>query len=306
MKRTRVGIIGFGVMGARHARVFGALDTDFEIAGALDPNGSKIPSFLRHFMRLEDLVDASDLLVVANPIEAHAKAVMRALESGRHVLVEKPIAATAEEAIALVDRAARANASLFVGHSERFHPVVRTLAAELRGRQIRAMHFRRIANGTPRDASLRTREADALLNLAVHDIDLAAYLASSGAVLDSTLTRAGLVSIELRLAEGARANIETGRAEAPERTMTIETDLGSYHGDFRAGTLHLAHRDPAQNKVFSLSMEEPLAAQAAAVAAVLRGDHAPIARAEDGARAVAVAEAALLMLGEPLKAAENL
>ena len=306
MKRTRVGIVGFGVMGARHARVFGALESDFEIAGALDPNGSQIPSFLRHFMRLEDLIDASDLVVVANPIEAHAKAVMLALDSGRHVLVEKPIAATADEAIALVDRAARANAHLFVGHSERFHPVVRTLATELRGRRIRAMRFRRVANGTPRDASLRTREADALLNLAVHDIDLAAYLGSRGTTLDSTLSRAGLVSIELRLADGARAHIETGRAETPERTMTIETDDGTYHGDFRASRLRLAHRDPAQNKVFALSTEEPLAAQAAAVAAILRGDHAAIARADDGARAVAVAEAALLMLGEPLKAAENL
>ncbi|MGH7329632.1 MAG: Gfo/Idh/MocA family protein, partial [Polyangiaceae bacterium] len=157
MKRTRVGIVGFGVMGARHARVFGALDSDFEIAGALDPNGSQIPSFLRHFMRLEDLVDACDLVVVSNPIEAHAATVMRSLDRGRHVLVEKPIAATARAAKGLVDRAEAATGNLFVGHSERFHPVVRSLVRELHGQRIRTIHFRRIANGAPRDASLRTR-----------------------------------------------------------------------------------------------------------------------------------------------------
>lgn len=306
MKRTRVGIVGFGVMGARHARVFGALDSDFEIAGALDPNGSKIPAFLRHFMRLEDLIDACDLVIVSNPIESHAAAVMRSLERGRHVLVEKPIAATAKEARTLVDRAKTSSGHLFVGHSERFHPVVRALAAELRGQHIRAMHFRRITSGTPRDASLRTCEADALLNLAVHDIDLAAYLARSGASLQATSFRNGVASIDLALADGAHVRIETGRTDSPERTMTLETDQGAYHADFRASTLRLTHRDPLQNKVFSLSNEEPLSAQATAVATILEGDTAPIANGEDGARAVAIAEEALLLLGAPMKAAENL
>ncbi len=305
--RFKVGIVGFGVMGARHARVFGALDSEFEIAGAFDPHAAVIPGHLRVFVDLEELVEASDLVIVANPIEAHVDTTLRALSRGRHVLVEKPIASTAREAAMLLERATEKQARLFVGHSERFHPVTRALAASLEGEQILAMAFRRIANGTPRDASLRSPMADALLNLAVHDIDLAAYLGRTEVELSVARRRGALAAIELVAKTGWRATIDAGRtSELPERTLAIETASSSYRADLKGGTLVAVDRTTGERRPVSLPTEEPLAAQAAAIAAVLRGLSSDVARAADGIRAVAVAERALVAIETPVGTAENL
>ncbi|HEX7664777.1 MAG TPA: Gfo/Idh/MocA family oxidoreductase, partial [Polyangiaceae bacterium] len=244
---------------------------------------------------------------VANPIEAHVDTTTRALERGKHVLVEKPIASTAREASLLMERAIDKRARLFVGHSERFHPVTRALAACLEGEQILGMAFRRIANGTPRDASLRTPMADALLNLAVHDIDLAAYLGRTDVELSTARRHGSVAAIELVAKSGWRATIESGRTtEQPERTLAVETTRASYRADLRAGTLIASVRATKENEPIALPTEEPLAAQATAIAAVLRGLSADVARASDGMRAVAVAEQALAAIDTPVGTAENL
>ena len=69
----------------------------------------------------------------------------------------------------MVEAAAHYGRRLFVGHSERFNPVVRALCRELAPAAIRRLTFRRV--GAP-----RSRARDVLLNLAVHDFDLASYL----------------------------------------------------------------------------------------------------------------------------------
>lgn len=305
--RFKVGIVGFGVMGARHARVFGALATTFEVAGAFDPHAAAVPAHLRSFVDVEALVEASDLVIVANPIEAHVDATLRALSRGRHVLVEKPIASTAREAAMLLERASETHARLFVGHSERFHPVTRALAAALEGDPILAMTFRRIANGTPRDASLHTPMTDALLNLAVHDIDLAAYLGRTEVELSVARRRGSLAAIELVAKTGWRATIDAGRtSELPERTLALETAATSYRADLKGGTLVALDRATGVRRPVPLPTEEPLAAQAGAVAAVLRGLGSDIARAADGLRAVAVAERALVAIETSVGTAENL
>jgi UDP-N-acetylglucosamine 3-dehydrogenase len=307
MTRLRVGVVGYGVMGSRHARVFAALDREFDVVGAYDPRVDAIPVFLRRFVNEDTLVEACDVVVVSSPIERHRESASRALVKRRHVLVEKPIAATWREASALVGRAAAADARLFVGHSERFHPVTRALADELRGARITSMHFRRVAVGTPRDAALREPRADALLNLAVHDIDLAAYLADDRIDLSSASERGALCTLDIVGKKGWRGSIEAGRVgENPERAIVVETEATTYRGDLRNGSLTATDRATKSERQIVLRKEEPLLAQAAALAAAFRGEKQALARGEDGARAVAVAEQALARLEAPAGAAEKL
>ena len=307
MSPLRVGIVGFGVMGARHARVFAALGREVEVVGAYDPRPDAIPSSSRHFENENELVAASDLVVVASPIEAHRESASRAIVKRRHVLVEKPLAGTWREASALVGRAAAADVRLFVGHSERFHPVTRALAHELRGAEILSMRFRRVASGTPRDAALREPQADALLNLAVHDIDLASHLGSDRVELSSAQQQGSICSIEVVSRRGWRAQIEAGRAlENPGRTVSIETKTTIYRGDLKAGTLVAIDRVTLAEREISLGKEEPLMMQAAAIAAAIRGEKRPAAEGNDGARAVGIAEQALTRLGGARGAAEKL
>ncbi len=297
MKVLRVGVVGYGVMGSRHARVFAALDREFEVVGAYDPKSDEIPVFLRRFVSEDALVDAVDVVVVSSPIERHRESASRALVKRRHVLVEKPIAATWREASALVGRAAAADARLFVGHSERFHPVTRALADELQGQEISSMHFRRVATGAPRDAALREPRADALLNLAVHDIDLAAHLTEDRVALASARERGSVCTIGLTGKKGWRATIEAGRVgENPERTVTVETARTTYRGDLKNGTLVAVDHATSQTRKIDLEKEEPLLAQAAAIAAAFRGEKQALASGDDGARAVRIAEESLVLL----------
>jgi predicted dehydrogenase len=307
MRRLRVGVVGYGVMGSRHARVFAALDREFEVVGAYDPRVDAIPVFLRRFVTEDALVEACDVVIVASPIERHRESASRALVKRRHVLVEKPIAATWREASALVGRAAAADARLFVGHSERFHPVTRALAAELRGQKILAMTFRRVATGTSRDAALKEPRADALLNLAVHDIDLAAYLSEDRVELSSASEHGTLCTIGLIGRKGWLGSIDAGRVtENPERTVVVETVATTYRGDLKNGSLAAIDRATQSERKIDLPKDEPLLAQAAALAAAFRGEKQALAKGEDGARAVAVAEQALAHLEAPAGAAEKL
>jgi predicted dehydrogenase len=307
MTRLRVGVVGYGVMGSRHARVFAALHRDFEVVGAFDPRSDAIPVFLRRFMTEDALVDACDVVVVASPIERHRESASRALVKRRHVLVEKPIASTWREASALVGRAAAADMRLFVGHSERFHPVTRALADELHDTRIVSMQFRRVATGTSRDAALKEPRADALLNLAVHDIDLAAYLSGDEVQLSSAGQRGALCTIDLLGKKGWRGSIEAGRvSENAERSIVVETERTTYRGDLKNGSLVALDHTTKSERHIALPKDEPLLAQAAALAAAFRGEKQPLARGEDGARAVGIAEQALVKLEAPAGAAEKL
>jgi predicted dehydrogenase len=297
MTLLRVGVVGYGVMGSRHARVFAALDREFEVIGAYDPRSEEIPVFLRRFVTEDALVDAVDVVIVSSPIERHRESASRALVKKRHVLVEKPIAATWREAYALVGRAAAADARLFVGHSERFHPVTRALSSELYGKEILSMQFRRVASGAPRDAALREPRADALLNLAVHDIDLAAHLSGDRVELTFARESGSVCMVELEGKKGWHGSIEAGRVtENPERTVVVETKLTTYRGDLRNGTLVAIDRASSVERNIALEKDEPLLAQASAIAKAFRGEKQALASGEDGARAVRVAEDALVRL----------
>src|ERR1035441_7119060 len=146
------------------------------------------------------------------------------------------------------------------------------------------MHFRRVASGAPRDAALREPRADALLNLAVHDIDLAAYLSGDRVTLSSARENGLVCAVDLVGKKGWRAAIEAGRVtENPERTIVVDTPSTTYRGDLRNGTLVAIDRATSVERKIALEKEEPLLAQAAAVAAAFRGEKQALASGEDGA-----------------------
>ena len=94
-KRHRVTILGTGVMGRRHVRVFSELHTRFDLVGVFDTSpgvGQEVAESagVRCFAREAEAIAAAELVVVASPIAAHAPQVRRALGAGCNVLVEKP------------------------------------------------------------------------------------------------------------------------------------------------------------------------------------------------------------------------
>jgi len=294
-KPCRVSVLGAGVMGRLHARVFAQMSGPFSLVGVYDPDGASAREVARTWSipAYDDesaAIDAADLVVIASPVEAHAGAARRALARGRHLLVEKPLCATAADAFALA-RATGRTQHLFVGHSERFNPVIRALRGLLRPSELATLRLRRASVGEG-----NRRERSPVLSLGVHDLDLVAYLTESAVALRDVVrldgSRADLV---LAAASGPVAWVHVdGRAALPERSIEIETSGATYRGDLLRKTLTVLPRDGRPPLECPVLDEEPLVAQATAIGQALAGGEVAVARGLDGARALALFEEASL------------
>lgn len=226
---------------------------------------------------------AAELVIVASPIEQHFDAASFALEQRRHVFVEKPLAEAAHRTGRLEALASRRGVRLLVGHSERFNPVTLFLK-----RHVSPVDIRRVVL-CREGMSAQGHDHDVLLNLGVHDIDLFSFLTESTDIRVRAARRLSPHAAEMTLAAGSGAfcQIKVDRA-APERrrTIWIDTSRGTVRGDLLTGAVQVAD---TRADVASL---EPLALQAVAMAAALRGETSSCATGADGHRAVSLAEAA--------------
>ncbi len=296
-RRHRVAIVGAGAMGRRHTRVLSQLTARFEVVGVVDVDARAASAAseewqVERFASERDALDRAEALVVATPIAAHASTVRRALAAGRHVLVEKPIAGTMQDARALLALAESVGRLLFVGHSERFNPVVRALARLVDPADVLAMELRRVGSAP----LSRAREAGALLNLGVHDLDLVAYLTQSPLSLRHALGDADVAHVLVRTGSGAAGHVyvdQRGRGAARQRTIALTTRSRIYRGDLMAPRLAFTCRVTGRDEAVAMGTEEPLVLQALAFADALDGDPPrTIARGIDGARALLAAERA--------------
>jgi UDP-N-acetylglucosamine 3-dehydrogenase len=160
----RAGVVGLGMMGRNHVRVWDEAIPGVELVAVADPDTAAVERATAG-RRARGYQDPRAML------EADA------LRSGANVLVEKPIAATRDEALAMMDAAEAAGRMLTVGHIERFNPAIRELrrrlaAGEL-GRVFR-IHATRLG---PFPA--RIRDVGVVVDLAPHDIDIMRYLVDS-------------------------------------------------------------------------------------------------------------------------------
>src|SRR5262249_8149460 len=152
------------------------------------------------------------------------------------------------------------NARLFVGHSERFNPVVQELARRLGDEEIVRIDLCRAGPST----SGRTHQGSILLNLGVHDIDLAAYLGRSTVRLRSAEGNEARAPLAVSVGGGAVATIRVDRlADTRRRTVRVTTGTHIYEGDLLGGRLaRISHRTGVR---FDLPIDratEPLALQA--------------------------------------------
>ena len=127
--KTRVGVVGAGGLGQHHVRIMGELP-DATMVGfyeARPERAAEIASTLkaRPFDSLDELLDAVDAVTIVVPTPAHHEVAKRALERGVHVLVEKPITATIEQADELLELAKEKGALVQIGHVERFNRAIR-------------------------------------------------------------------------------------------------------------------------------------------------------------------------------------
>ncbi len=297
----RIGIAGAGHFGRYHALKVAA-STRATLVGLYDLDAERARTVGWEAgapdMDFQTLLDASDAVIVAAPAEAHHALAAAALRAGKHVLVEKPIAATLAQADELAAIAAERRLVLQVGHLERFSAAFGAVSG-----QLGAPLYIEAARIGP--FKQRGTDVSVILDLMIHDLDLVLSLVASpiesvdavGAAVASE--HADIANARIRFANGAVATITASRVAArTERRMRLFAQDGYLAVDFanRQLTVIARGRGKPVPGVAGFGMQEVSwqdhdsleAEHAAFVAAVLDG--APVmVDAAAGRRALAAA-----------------
>lgn len=182
----KAAVIGVGAMGQHHARVYAQLD-ETRLVGVTDANTKAAERIARlhHTRAFADhqqmlAQERPDIVTVAVPTEFHYPVALDAMAAGCHVLIEKPIAATEEQALELIDQAEKVGRKLMVGHIVRFDPAVQALKEHLdRGDLGRIFQVRCRRLGP---FPSRVRDVGVVIDLATHDLDMIRFLTGQEAV----------------------------------------------------------------------------------------------------------------------------
>ena len=180
MNTINVGVIGVGAMGYNHARVYSKLENAnlVAVADVVEETVKKVAKKYntKAYCEIEDLLKDPEIEVVSVcvPTTFHHDVVMQAIEYGKHVLVEKPIAFTEEEAVEMINAAKEKGVKLATGHVERFNPAVQK-AKELIDNEVIgdlvAISAKRVGPFPP-----RIKDVGVAIDLAIHDLDVMNFL----------------------------------------------------------------------------------------------------------------------------------
>ncbi len=176
----RVGVIGVGAMGLHHARNYAELPRA-ELAAIADTDAARVNQVAvrfncRAYTDYREMIKQEhlDAISIAVPTTLHYRIAMDAIHAGIHVLLEKPIANTLEQAQELTAASHANGVFLQIGHVERFNPAVQELKRRMQAGElgkVSSIIARRVGVMPP-----RVKDVDVILDLAVHDIDVVRYL----------------------------------------------------------------------------------------------------------------------------------
>ena len=299
--RMRVGVVGAGYFGRFHAQKLAA-SPRATLAGICDRDAARAAAVAREcrsvVLEWEPLLAASDAIVVAAPADAHFTLADTAMQAGKHVLVEKPIAATLAEADALAARAAEARVVLQVGHLLRYSAEHRAISA----RMARPLYIDCV-----RIAPFKARGTDVsvILDLMIHDLDLVlALVASPIAGVDAVgapvaSAHEDIANARVRFENGCVATITASRISLKtERKMRLFSQEGYMSVDFGARKLMMIGRERGMpipgtggGRIEEIGWKDhdALEAEHAAFAASVLDGTPPVVDAAAGRRALAAA-----------------
>ena len=245
---VKVGVIGIGNMGWHHARVLSLL-RDADLIGVADPDPERgqmaTEQFgCRWFADYREMLPEVEAVCIAVPTLLHHPVGLACLQAGLHVLIEKPIAASQDEATALINAAHQAHRLLQVGHIERFNPAFRELIKVVANEEVVVLEGRRHS-----PHSDRANDVSVVLDLMIHDIDLVLELAQAPVV---RLAAAGgrsaegpidYVNATLGFENGVVASLTASKMSHRKiRSLSAHCRSSLVETDFLNHTLHIHRR----------------------------------------------------------------
>lgn len=280
----RTAVIGTGSLGKEHARIYAELARaeQVEFIGVFDTNEEASKRIaerysVKAYPSFEAILKEGDAFSIVTPTSTHFEIGIGLLEAGKHLLIEKPMTRTTEEAARLVERAHHYGCILQVGHVERFNPVLTYLEKV-------ATHPKFIEAHRLSPYPGRSVDIGVVLDLMIHDLDIVLSFVKSpvrsvDAVGISVLSQTeDIANARIRFANGCVANLTASRV-SPERMRKIRVFSG---GD----TTSYVSLDYRAQEGFIYRMSDGTERESSLLKKLLAGKHATVVSEFQGKRIV--------------------
>lgn len=313
----KAAVVGLGSMGRNHVRVWQEME-GVELVASVDTN-TQATSAMQRMYGTKSFKDCAsmlqevkpDLVSLAVPTGLHFETGMELLDAGIHLLIEKPIATTLEQAQQLCARADQKGVVLAVGHIERFNPVVTELRRRLSEGMLGRIYQMYAARLSPYPA--RITDAGVLMDLASHDIDLMLHLAHQppvrlyGEMVQSiNSTREDMFNGLMRFGNGVQGVLNVNwMTPRKVRELTLTGARGMFYCNLLSQELFFYENDTAPSQWDQLSVlrgvaegnilgirihrKEPLRAELEDFASAVREGRSPLVSGREGTLTLEVA-----------------
>ena len=295
MAKLKVAVIGTGVLGSLHAKIYSGLE-NVELVGICDTDTDKLALVskelgvegFKDYHQLLGRIDAASIVV---PTKDHYSISKDFLKSGIHLLIEKPITQTVEEADELLSIAKSKNLTLAVGHVERFNAAIEAIL-KIKG-DIKFVECHRLGPFSP-----RVKDVGVVLDLMIHDIDILLWLIKSPiksieAVGVKVLTQhEDIANARIVFENRAVCNITASRVteKAMRKIRMFQPNayisLDYIQQDALIYTKKLGH---IVSRQVDIKKEKPLQKEIASFLNCVRTGKRPLASGEEGKQALSVA-----------------
>jgi UDP-N-acetylglucosamine 3-dehydrogenase len=319
-RELRVGLAGLGSMGRNHLRIL-STRADIRLAAIADPVAETLAAAVagtdaQGFDEpLAMIAEAElDALVIAAPTTVHLPLALAAIERGIAILIEKPLAATAEEGELIVVAARERGVPVQVGHVERFNPAVLELGRLLDQGWLSTIYS--IASRRAGPFPARIRDVGVTIDLATHDADILSWIAGERPIRVYAETAQRIHASHedllfglLHFPSGATGMLDVNwLTPAKRRQLVVVGEEGMFELDYLTQRLTFTRATDTTNPrliagyaptfegdiaELPVVLAEPLAAELDAFLRMVREGGRPIVDAEDGLWAVAIASSLL-------------
>jgi predicted dehydrogenase len=314
----KIGVLGVGHLGKIHIKCIKLAHESYDLIGFYDPDDQAAQKVeaehqVKRWDKLEDLIEAADVIDIVTPTTTHFEMASLALKKGKHLFIEKPLTHTIEEAQELIRLQQETGAKVQVGHVERFNPALLALGDTPLNPMFIEAHRLAVFNPRGTDVSV-------ILDLMIHDLDIVLSLvksevkfisASGVAVVSNT---ADICNARIEFENGCVANLTTSRISMKQmrkirlfqkdayisldfleknaqvvRLFEKTNDTSAVHGE---DLMELETNDGTKYIHLSMPEIEPVNAikmELEALAKSIQHDSRPVVSIEDGYKALDLA-----------------
>lgn len=301
-KIMKVGVFGVGSLGQWHARIYSELE-NAELIGVYDINKDRASEIAeryntRPFSDIDELASLIDAASVAVPTDKHFATFNQLIDHKIHLMMEKPIASTTQEAEAMVHTARDNKLILQVGHVERFNPIMEYLEEQLT--QPKFIEAIRLAPYPPPRAGALPRgtEVSVVLDLMIHDLEIILHLVKSPV---QTINATGvavlspsedIANVRLLFENSCVANITASRISQEQlRKIRVFQEDTYLSLDYREQVGQLAKKTATGIEISDvpINKDEPLLLELKSFIECVRQQNEPKVTGEHGSQALKLA-----------------